>query len=50
MVVDAVVDNIIDKTAGDIQEKQCGVRYLFTEMSMSDIVTPPGTLANLRIQ
>ena len=50
MVADAVVDNITDNTAGDVKEKQCAVRHLFTEASMLDIVTPPGTPANVIIQ
>ena len=50
IAVEAVVDNIIDNTVGDFQEKQHAVRHLFTEASLSDIVTPPSTPANVLIQ
>ena len=50
IVAEAVVDNIIDNYVGDIQEKQCAVRHLLTEPSMSDIDTPPSTPANVLIQ
>ena len=50
ITVEAVVDNIIENTVGDFQEKQHAVRHLFTEASLSDIVTPPSTPANVLIQ
>ena len=50
MAVKQLVDDIIDNTTSDVAEKQSAVCYLFTEPSLSLIVTPPGTLGNVIIQ
>ena len=50
IVVESVIDDLVDNTAADIEAKRGAVIHLFSEPSLSQIVTPPGTPVNVIVQ